>query len=196
MKKIEEMCKGLLKVYAKYSEEKFLEDYSFAHIRRWKEDAENHLRIIDWNKQYWINIKHDVNFSGTYVKINDNCRLSYFNNAIEDKEKWCWKFISRSDDWRQPKDEWLFAIYYSSWAYLFGDDYPTALFEEFFEELKSYNPKYLDTRNHSLYFWMDNFSKIFNEYNNVLQKYREKNKEDYKIRRKKKLEEQIKKLEQ
>lgn len=60
--------------------------------------------------------------------------------------------ISWSDDDRQPSGEWLYCIGFSTGAYIFGDHYPTGLFKQFWDDLKSgVNYKYSDTANHRLY---------------------------------------------
>lgn len=106
--------------------------------------------------------------------------------------------ISWSDDGKQPEDELLLVFGFSTGAYIFGDrsddDYPTEFFKEFFQELKAYNPKYTDTTNKNLYFSMENAGKIFNEFPEILKKYYEKNKEDLKLRKIKKMEDAIKNL--
>lgn len=103
--------------------------------------------------------------------------------------------ISWSDDNKQPKDELLLQISFPTGAFIFGNDYPEELFKNFFNELKTYSPKYSDTHNKCLYFSMDNAGIIFNEFIGVLKKYHELNKEDYKQRQIKKLKEDLSKLE-
>jgi len=194
IKKIKKMYEELLNVYNKYSDEDFFNDYMFDDVKKWQSKALNHLKIIDWNDKYWIDIKHDRDLSGNYIKISEYTYFYYFKDAMAEKEKWYWRYISRSDDWKQPKDEWLFKIEFPTGAYIFGSDYPCDLFNRFFNELKSYWPKYTDTNNKSLYFWMDNVKKIFNEFDNILKKYNEINKEEYKQRKIKRMEEELLKL--
>ena len=74
----------------------------------------------------------------------------------------------------QPDNELLFAFKFHTGAYIFGENYYHDLFNEFFEELKSYKPKYKDELNDSLYFEMENGSKLFNEYDVICKKYQEK----------------------
>ncbi len=104
--------------------------------------------------------------------------------------------ISWSEDDSQPEDEFLLDISFATGAYIFGDDCPIELFKEFFNELKSYGPKYIDKHNKCLYFSMENAGRVFNEFENILNKYNEKNKEDEKKRRVKKLKAELEKLEQ
>jgi hypothetical protein len=194
MEKVKYMYKELLSVYNKYSDEKFFNDHLFDDVRVWKENAERHLRIFEWNEKYWINIKHSCAADRKYFEVWEYRHFSYFNNAKEEQEKWNWCYISRSDDWRQPNNERLLAITFPTWWYIFWEDYPKELFEKFFNELKSYNPKYSDTTNNTLYFWIDDCTKIFNEFDNILKKYHEINIEDRKLRKIKKMEEELQKL--
>jgi hypothetical protein len=84
--------------------------------------------------------------------------------------------ISWSDDGSQPSSdgEWLYMIRFPTGAYFFHSDYPTDLFNEFFNDLKSYNPKYSDTHNHVLYFDKDSAKAVHHDYGSVLKDYREK----------------------
>ena len=82
--------------------------------------------------------------------------------------------ISWSDDGRQPEDELLLEISFPTGPYIFGEDYPVELFREFFLELKSYEPKYVDSSSKCLYFSMENASKVFNAFPEILKKYQDK----------------------
>lgn len=83
----------------------------------------------------------------------------------------------------QPKkDETLIEFAYPTGAYIFGgggwfpsnDDYDSELFDEFFEELKTYNYKYIDDLNSCLYFNMENGIKLFKNYDDICKKYQDK----------------------
>lgn len=81
--------------------------------------------------------------------------------------------ISWPDDGRQPTDgEWLYCISFPTGAYIFGSDYCTDTFGAFFAELKAFNPKYLDSVNHNLYFTSDTAAKVNDALPNLLKKYR------------------------
>lgn len=103
--------------------------------------------------------------------------------------------ISWSDNGEQPKDELLLTIKFPTGAYIFGDDYPTKLFEKFFNELKAYNPKYSDTANKNLLFSMDNAKDVFNDFDGLLKKYHQINIEDRKQRKIDKMKSELQKLE-
>ena len=79
--------------------------------------------------------------------------------------------ISWSDDGNQPQDEYLYCISFPTGAYIFGDNYPVETFNDFFAELKSYNPKYSDTMNHCLYFSSENANIIHEAFRGIYDKY-------------------------
>ena len=134
------MYEELLEVYNKYSNEPFFTEYEFNDVRTWKEQTERHLKIFERQEKFWIKLKHTAQADRTYFEVGKYRYMSYFKDAQADKDKWDWYYISRSDDWRQPKNERLFQISFPTGAYIFGDDYPKNLGEELFNELKSYNP--------------------------------------------------------
>lgn len=104
--------------------------------------------------------------------------------------------ISCSDDKKQPNDgELLLYIRFPTGAYIFGDHYPKELFNDFFDELKTFEPKYTDTMNSSLYFSMDKAGKFYNNFKKILNKYHDKNKEIYKKIRAEELRKELEKLE-
>ena len=54
--------------------------------------------------------------------------------------------ISWPDDGNQPDNETLLILKFSTGAYFLDDDYPVELFERFFLELKSFGPKFVDSK--------------------------------------------------
>lgn len=103
--------------------------------------------------------------------------------------------ISWSDDDRQPKDEWLYQISFGTGAYIFGDHYPTGLFKQFWDELKSgVNYEYIDTANKSLYIAPQNTYIAHLHLCSTLKKYRDMVAEDKKRIEIEKLERQLAKM--
>lgn len=149
--------------------------------------SEKHLLGLELKEKYGFNIKPTDIRSLSWNDFGDYKHLGQFGEKYR-------RTISWSDDGKQPKDELLFLINFSTGAYIFGDDYPTELFQEFWQELKSYKPKYVDSHNNYLYFSLDNAGKIFNEFNDILKKYYEKNRLDAKQRKIKKLQEELNQL--
>ena len=171
-------------------------EYCYSDIKDMKNKADNHLKLIEWYELYNIDIPHDRGIIGyNYFKINDNQFFNYYSDAKQERENGSGKYISWSDDDKQPMNEWLYVINFPTGAYIFGDDYPTELFYELFTELKGYNPDYSDTNNKGLYFKLENASKVYNEFPNIMKKYHEKNNEDRKVRKANKLRKELEELE-
>ena len=103
-------------------------------------------------------------------------------------------YISWSDDDRQPSDEYLYCISFPTGAYIFGEHYPEEVFNDFFEELRKYNPKYSDTQNHNLYFSPETAFKIHHDFEAIYKEYAEKSSVAYKESRKEALKKQLAQL--
>lgn len=195
MKQIKEAYTEIFNVCDKYANESYLSDSDFDDVRDMKGQAMNHLMIINWHEKYGLNIKHDRRLSGyNWVKIDDFQCFTYFSDAEAEKKKGSGRYISWEDNGKQPKDEWLLQISFSTGAYIFGDDYPKELFQEFWQELKSYNPKYCDTNNKCLYFSVETAKDVFNEFPEILKKYYDKNKIDSKQRKINRLKKELDEL--
>lgn len=153
--------------------------------------SERHLFGIELKERYGFNVNPKNISSLDFIRFSDFMCLGWYGNKYN-------RTISWEDNGKQPKDELLLELNFSTGAYIFGniseDDYPTELFQEFFQELKSYKFKYIDSVNKSLYFEMDNAGEIFNEFPKILAKYYEKNKEDYKLREIKRLSKKLEQL--
>lgn len=120
------------------------------------------------------------------VHLNDYMVINYFGPNRGQ--------ISWPDNGEQPNGEYLLKLYFPTGAYIFGDDYPKELFKQFFNELKSYSPDYLDSNNSSLYFKLENAKKIFDNFYAILQKYHKINKKDAKERQIAKLRAELESL--
>lgn len=166
------------------------------YIKKIVEIAENQKKIHEFNDKYWLWIPYSSSFSWNFCKISDQMRIVYFWDAAEDKKKWNWYYISRSDDWRQPKEEQLLDIHFSTWAYFLSWAYPQNTFQLMWEELKSFWPKYCDTANRWLYFTLDKCREVCKEFPNIVKKYRDIAQEEIKEKEKEELRKQLKKLEE
>lgn len=105
------------------------------------------------------------------------------------------RVISWEDDGNQPEDEFLLCVSYPTGAYFFGKDYDTKLFDEFFQELTTFKPKYRDSENHSMYFTKEVAGRFLDEYGDITQKYRDRYNSEAKKRKMEKLREELAKLE-
>lgn len=157
-------------------------------------DAEAHLRQYEYYEKYGIRINDPVT-SIEFVRIDDYRTINLMNG---DTRK-----ISWPDDGKQPKNERLYNIAFSTGAYIFGssgfgdnEDYPKEFFMKFLDKLKSYKPDYIDSANKSLYWKMDNAKDIHNDFPEILREHQILNAEDRKRREIKKLEAQLEKMKQ
>jgi hypothetical protein len=149
--------------------------------------AKWHLFGIKLKDEFGLDIDPKRVQSLDWMKFGDYRIVGWFGEKYR-------RTISWSDNGTQPVDELLLELHFSTGAYIFGDDYPTNLFQKFFLELKSFNPKYIDSANHSLYFSMDNAKDVFNSFDSILKKYNEINKEDWKQRKIQRIEDELKQL--
>lgn len=172
---------GVLKLYDKYQ---IKDNYN---IRSIQEICKQQLWLIELDEKYDIKIQHTGTIDTEAHTINDHMCLFMMGEKYK-------RLIGCPDDNRQPDNELLLNISFSTGPYIFGEHYPKEFFNKFFEELKSYNPKYIDTKNSSLYYSMDNAGVIFKKFLEILDKYYNLNKEDTKKRQIAGLKQKIEKL--
>lgn len=177
----EKAYKEILEVLNKYKSEIVFD------VNSLEREAKQHLFGIELVEKYGFNLDPKTIHSTDWQKLKENVYIGIF-----DGER---RRISCSDDGRQPKNETLLYINYPTGAYIFGGDYPTEFFQKFFLELKTYNPKYVDSTNKSLFFDLDNAGKIYNAYDSIMKRYYEENKEDLKQRKIKQLKDELSNLE-
>lgn len=150
--------------------------------------AKHHLFGIELKEKYGFNIDPKVINSLSWQKLRDHVSIGFWGTDINKK-------IPYVVGGRQPKNELLLKLGFREGPYIFGDDYPTDLFQDFFRELKSYEPKYVDNMNSTLYFGMDNAAMIFNRFDSIYEDYHEKNIKNMKQREIKRLKNELMKLE-
>jgi hypothetical protein len=168
-----------------------LEENKDAHafnIAALKHTAEVHMYGVKIKEEWGFDIDPKSVQTTGYMTFGEYMSLGHYGKNNQ-------RSISWSDDGRQPEDETLLAIRFSTGAYIFGEDYPESLFNDLFIELKSFAPKYSDSHNHCLYFSIENAKFVFNQFNSILAKYNQLNKEDYKKRRAEKLRKELEQLE-
>ena len=198
MSEIKQAYQEILDVCKKYSSCEFvIENGHFKDIKEMQEKCKNHLMIIEWNEKYSLNISHDKRlYCSNYIELWNNRHLVFYEDARAEKEKWCGRYISWEDNDRQPENEWLLNLSFCNGAYIFWDNYQQDTFREFFEELKTYNPKYIDTVNHSLYFSIEDVHNVLDTYDDVYKKYKDIYDTNTQENRIKQLEEELQKLKQ
>ncbi len=126
-----------------------------------------HLFAIELQEKYNLNIHFSRVYSCEYIKINENMGIGYWGEKFR-------RTISWSDNRKQPENELLLYLSFSTGAYVFGDTYLEGLFREFWAELLTYNPKYIDSANKYMYFSIDKASEIFNDYDGIFFKYQKR----------------------
>ena len=186
--------KDIYDVCEKYSDNDW---YRGGDIKDMLDTANGHLILIEWEEKYGLKVSHEFNpKTWNYFKISDNQIISHYQNAMEEHKNGSGRYISWSDDGKQPMNEWLFELCFPTGPFIFGKDYDGQLnlFQKFFNELKTYNPDFSDSHNHSLYWKLENAKDIFNKFNKILNKYRKINQSELKQREIKKLEDELKKL--
>ena len=156
--------------------------------------ANNQKKILERNKEYWLSIPCSVTINNSYFRIDSERSIMYYKNAQEEKNKWWWKYISWSDDGRQPKNEWLYVISFSTWWYFLNAWYAIDTFKKLFDEIKTFNPKYLDSNNNTLYFTLNDAWKIDKDFNKIVLKYKKEAEIEIKNKAIIQLEQQLKEL--
>jgi len=153
--------------------------------------SKQHLFGLELKEKYGLNVEPRDIRSLDWNRFGDYLSIGQFGEKYR-------RTISWSDDGKQPEDEMMIHLSFYTGAYIFGnyfdDDYPTQFFQEFWNELKTYNPKYIDTTNKNLYFSLESGAKLFNEFKGILNKYYELNKENAKKRKIEKLQKELEKL--
>jgi hypothetical protein len=102
--------------------------------------------------------------------------------------------ITRPDNGKQPMDETLYCLYFPMGGFVFSHECFNDLFNEFFEKLKTYEPKYIDTLNHALYFTSENAKYVHQDFKGIFEAYKAKALEEIRLNKIKKLEEELKLL--
>lgn len=103
--------------------------------------------------------------------------------------------ISWPDGGEQPNNEWLYVVKFPTGAYIFGEGYPTEVFNTFFNELKGFNPKYIDTANSALYFDGKNAGEVYSNLKDIYLKYKAEVQKELDRKRIAKLKAELEKLE-
>jgi len=192
-----EAYQEILKICEKHTDLKEISWY-FDDISDMAGKCKNHLTLVEWCEKYGIELSHEYRpHTRSHIKVNEHMSISYYQDAEKDKSEGGGKFITASDDGRQPENEWLLVISFPTGAYIFGDDYDgqKQLFNDFFRELKGYDPDYSDTTNSTLYWKLENSKDIFDDFDDILERYREKNRSELKERKKERLMKELEELE-
>lgn len=175
--------KELQSVVDKYPEQ-FQDDWD---VKKIKET----LACLEMSKRFGIPLEYVSSVQYSVVRAYDH----WTHVALYGEDN---RQISWSDDERQPEGEWLYCICFTTGPYIFGDyfkdEYPKETFNAFFNELKSYDPKYIDSANKCLYFTEENSKEVYEAFWGIFNKYKGMVKDEMQRQRKKELEEELAKL--
>ena len=149
-------------------------------------ELENRLTLCDLEDRFGIKMKPDSNPNWTELGWSRSLGLWGIKHN---------RIISWSDTTEQPVDEYLYVICFPTGAYIFGKACPTETFQSFFEELKSYNPKYIDSANKALYFTSETAQAIHEDFDGIFAKHKAKVQDELKGKEIIALKEKLSKLE-
>lgn len=139
-------------------------------------------------ESFGINLANCYEYSDTYFKVGYDQYIAKYGDKYN-------RTISWSEDGRQPEDEWLFCVSYPTGAYIFGEDYQKTTFKQYFNELKEFEPKYVDEVNHYLYYTADKAKAVYEKVDEITKKYRAVAEENRKASKIEKLKKQLEELE-
>lgn len=158
-------------------------------LKHMKNDIEGELALLDLGEKLDEDIS-DKHYSD-YIVLTDCIALNLFVEG-------CGKEISWPDDGKQPSPGWYLVISFPCGAFTINRDYPIKSFNKFFEELKSFGAKHVDTVNHCLYFTLDEnpepARRVYKAYNDLFKKYYDMGKEEVLQAKIARAEEELRKL--
>lgn len=158
-------------------------------LENMKRGIEGELSLLDLGEKLDADISHE--HYSHYIRLTEYVALSLFWEGCE-------KEISWPDDGKQPSPGWYLVISFPCGAYTLNKDYPKQSFNKFFEELKCFGAKHVDTVNHSLYFSLDEnpepSRKVYKAYNDLFKKYYDMGKEEVLQAKIAQAEEELRKL--
>lgn len=158
--------------------EKYKEEFSPLNSVPSSTEVKREIELLKVEEEFGIPLRM---CGATHYKVrnsyDDWTGVTYFS-----KENG--RTISWPDNGEQPEEEWLYVISFPTGPYIFGDSYPEKTFQNFFQELKSFGPKYCDTANKSLYFSSNVAKEVYEAFWGILNKHKEKVQEEVKEKRK------------
>ena len=145
------------------------------------------IQLEEISAEFGVEIPSYYGYGGDWYKLSDFQTIGFYG---EDRNR----TIAWSDDDSQPEDEWLYVIYFPTGAYIFGQEYPTKTFQAFFNELKQFEPKYIDSVNKALYFTSEKAASIHTAFPEILQRHKGLVDAELKEKRVKALQDELEKL--
>lgn len=148
------------------------DDLSYS-LKSIKDITENKLLFFELGEKLGVPIP-EYHIGTDFIQLTSEISLILWDDAYK-------REISCPDDGEQPENGWWLVISFPAGPYILHRDYPQHAFRGFFDELKAYGPKHVDTINGSLYFSLDfdpqpardvyhNYSQIYKKWCEAAQK--------------------------
>lgn len=135
-------------------------------IMELERQAENHLFGIKLQESYRLNINPKHIYS-THINVFFNEWVSIYRVGAKYDN-----LITNSDSGKQPKNELLVVIRFTTGPFCLSPEYPRDLFLSMLEEFKTYAPTYTDLTNNALYYSIDQAAGVFNSFEEIYTKYK------------------------
>jgi hypothetical protein len=121
------------------------------------------IKLEEISSEFGVEIPSYYGYGCNWYELSDYQTIAIYGEAHS-------RTISCSDDGSQPENEWLYVIRFPTGAYIFGEEYPTKTFQAFFNELKQFEPKYIDSANKALYFTSEKSAAVHAAFPDILQR--------------------------
>lgn len=145
------------------------------------------IQLEEISAEFGVEIPNYYRHGSDWYKLSDFQTIEIYGEAHH-------RTISRSDDGSQPENEWLYVIRLPTGPYIFDKEYPIKTFQAFFNELKQFEPKYIDSANKTLYFTSEKSSAVHAASPEILQRYKGLVDAELKEKRIKALQDELEKL--
>jgi hypothetical protein len=163
-------------------------------IDKMRIDAKNHLFGTELKFVYGLNLNPKEVRSLQWLNFGEYRHIGWWGQKYN-------RTISWLNEGKQPEDELLLEISFPTGPYIFAfgsgfnSEYPSEFFQRFWNELKFHSPDYVDDHNHCLYWKIENAKGIFNDFDDILQRYYKLNEEDGRQRKIKAMKDALSELE-
>lgn len=142
---------------------------------------------MDLSEKFGVTINNPSDMGSDYCRLSNHQFIGLYGADHN-------RTISWPDDGKQPDNEWLYVISFPTGAYIFDKEYPQIIFQEFFNELKEYSPKYIDSANHNLYFTSEQSKEVHDDFHEVFKKYKSRVDKEIKTKKIYELQKELEKL--
>ena len=155
---------------------------------------DNHMENIQGLNMLARDAKEALKIANLYDKWRLNVRSTQMRNPYQIEYGIAIGTYSNIPNGPKINPTELLKISFPTGAFIFGDDYDTELFEDFYAELHEVIPAYEDELNYALYYTVENGSKAYEHYRQTYKKYEEMALDRRKQRRIKELEKTLEEL--